>query len=310
LFFSEKLMQHKILISICIATLLNACSTPMDPAPVEERTGGRYGAGRTRATANPSLPGAENSGKPGYHTVRPGDTIIRIALESGQNWKDVIKWNNLENPNVIEVGQVLRVIPPEAEVAVEIAGETATTKAVNTAKLEPRPLEAKPASGAADATAIAVQAVPASAPASGALVMIPAATPPMNPPPAREGDDNVNWRWPANGALLKPFEEGRSKGLTLNGKAGDPVVAAADGRVVYAGSGLRGYGNLVILKHNSTYLTAYAHNQRLLVKEDQMVRRGQEIAQMGSTDAEQVQLHFEVRRLGKPIDPAKVLPPR
>jgi lipoprotein NlpD len=299
-------MPHKILISLCLATLLSACSTPMDPAPVEERTGGRYGAGRSTSAVNPNLPGAENNGKPGYHTVRPGDTIIRIALESGQNWRDVIKWNNLDNPNVIEVGQVLRVIPPNTEPELE----TATTKAVNTAKLEPRPLEAKPASGAAaEGAGVSTQAVPASAAASsGGLVMIPPAVP--TTPPVREGDDNVNWRWPAAGSLLKPFEEGRSKGLTLTGKAGDPVVAAADGRVVYAGSGLRGYGNLVILKHNSTYLTAYAHNQRLLVKEDQLVRRGQEIAQMGSTDAEQVQLHFEVRRLGKPIDPAKVLPPR
>jgi lipoprotein NlpD len=300
-------MQHKTLISLCIATLLSACSTPMDPAPVEERTGGRYGAGRAPVSANPSLPGAENHGKPGYQTVRPGDTLIRIALESGQNWKDLIKWNNLDNPNIIEVGQVLRVAPPDANPAPAVAEpETeATTKAVTATKLEPRPLEAKPASGAASGSSVNAAATAASAPASGGLVMVPPTT-----PPAKEGDDNVNWRWPSNGALLKPFEEGRSKGLTLSGKAGDAVLAAADGRVVYAGSGLRGYGNLVILKHNSTYLTAYAHNQRLLVKEDQTVRRGQEIAQMGSTDADQVQLHFEVRRLGKPIDPTRVLPPR
>ena len=100
------------------------------------------------------------------------------------------------------------------------------------------------------------------------------------------------------------------KGLVIGGKAGDPVLAAADGRVVYAGSGLRGYGNLIILKHNSTYLTAYAHNQTLLVKEEQAVRRGQKIAEMGSTDADSVKLHFEIRKQGKPIDPAKLLPPR
>jgi lipoprotein NlpD len=110
--------------------------------------------------------------------------------------------------------------------------------------------------------------------------------------------------------VITPFEEGKAKGLSINGKAGDPVLAAADGRVVYAGSGLRGYGNLVILKHNSTYLTAYAHNQTLLVKEDQSVRRGQRIAEMGSSDADRVKLHFEIRKLGKPIDPARLLPPR
>ena len=118
------------------------------------------------------------------------------------------------------------------------------------------------------------------------------------------------WMWPASGPVTTVFDEVKSKGLAIAGKAGDPVLAAADGRVVYAGSGLRGYGNLVIVKHNATYLTAYAHNQTLLVKEDQAVRRGQKIAEMGSTDAERVQLHFEIRKLGKPIDPAKLLPPR
>ena len=128
---------------------------------------------------------------------------------------------------------------------------------------------------------------------------------------ARDGTDDRRLdlaggraRWPAG------FDEGRNKGLAITGKAGDPVLAAADGRVVYAGSGLRGYGNLVIVKHNDIYLTAYAHNQALLVKDDQVVRRGQKIAEMGSTDAERVQLHFEIRRQGKPVDPAKLLPPR
>ena len=116
--------------------------------------------------------------------------------------------------------------------------------------------------------------------------------------------------WPAAGAVIAGFDEGRNKGLTITGKAGDPVVAASDGRVVYAGSSLRGYGNLVIVKHSELYLTAYAHNQVLLVKDDQIVRRGQKIAEMGSTDAERVQLHFEIRRQGKPVDPARLLPQR
>ena len=115
------------------------------------------------------------------------------------------------------------------------------------------------------------------------------------------------WVVPANGPVLANFEEGRNKGLTIGGKAGDPVVAAADGRVVYAGSGLRGYGNLVIVKHSADFLTAYAHNQTLLVKEDQVVKRGQKIAEMGSTDAERVQLHFEIRKKGKPLEAALVI---
>ena len=130
------------------------------------------------------------------------------------------------------------------------------------------------------------------------------------PAAPREGDDDINWAWPATTPVSTPFDDARNKGLVFRGKAGDPVYAAADGRVVYAGSGLRGYGNLVILKHNATYLTAYAHNQTLLVKDDQQVKRGQKIAEMGSTDADGVQLHFEIRKQGKPIDPARLLPAR
>jgi len=125
-----------------------------------------------------------------------------------------------------------------------------------------------------------------------------------------EGDDGIDWMWPASGAVVARFDDVKNKGLAIAGKAGDPVYAAADGRVVYAGSGLRGYGNLVIVKHNATYLTAYAHNQALLVKEDQVVRKGQKIAEMGSSDSDRVQLHFEIRKQGKPIDPSGLLPPR
>ncbi|MDE2454773.1 MAG: peptidoglycan DD-metalloendopeptidase family protein, partial [Burkholderiales bacterium] len=120
----------------------------------------------------------------------------------------------------------------------------------------------------------------------------------------------LSWGWPSSDPVAAGFDDARNKGLEFSGKAGDPVLAAADGRVVYAGSGLRGYGNLVIIKHNGTYLSAYAHNQTLLVKEDQVVRRGQKIAEMGSSDSDRVQLHFEIRRGGKPVDPAQLLPPR
>ncbi|HKX43945.1 MAG TPA: peptidoglycan DD-metalloendopeptidase family protein [Burkholderiaceae bacterium] len=240
------------------------------------------------AEAAKPLPGAENAGKPGYYTVKQGDTLIRVALENGQNWKDLAKWNNIDNPNIIEVGQTLRVLPPGVD------PNAASTKPVTTAKVETKPLDAKPVASAASGA-------PASPPATVS------ATPAQAP---RDGDDDVNWGWPAAGPVVGNFEEGKVKGLAIGGKAGDPVLAAADGRVVYAGAGLRGYGNLVIIKHNNTYLTAYAHNQTLLVKDDQAVRKGQKIAEMGSTDADSVRLHFEIRRQGKPIDPAKLLPPR
>jgi len=237
------------------------------------------------------LPGAENAGKPGYYTVKPGDTLIRIGLETGQSWKDVARWNNLENANLIEVGQVLRVVPAPAIAAVspsQDAGGGVVSRPVAAPALAPAgALEApKPLASAA-----ATNVSPASAPVSAST-------------------EDPGFIWPASGTLLSGFDEVRNKGYDIGGKAGDPVLAAADGRVVYAGAGLRGYGNLIILKHNNTFLTAYAHNQALLVKEDQSVRRGQKIAEMGSTDADRVKLHFEVRRQGKPVDPARYLPQR
>ncbi len=304
--------------------LLAGCASNRTRAPVEDRVAAApqaasSAAGAPQAESTPVLPGAENAGKPGYYTVKPGDKLIRIALENGQNWRDLVKWNKLENPNVIEVGQVLRVVPPGADPA------AASTRPVASPRVETRPLNGAPpaASAVASSPASAGSPSPASAPvtaasgapASAAAAPSPSASPAAaasatGAPSAREGDDDVAWIWPANGTVVVQFDDARSKGLAIAGKVGDPVFAAADGRVVYAGSGLRGYGNLLIVKHNNTYLTAYAHNQTLLVKEDQAVRRGQRIAEMGSTDAERVQLHFEIRRLGKPIDPAKLLPPR
>jgi lipoprotein NlpD len=283
------------------AALITGCTSTPNRAPVEDRMAGARPAAATASAPAAApveivkpLPGAENAGKPGYYTVKPGDTLIRIGLENGQNWKDLVKWNALDNPNIIEVGQVLRVLAPGVD------PNAASSKPVTTAKVETKPLDAKPAASAASGSPpIAVASAPAPTPIAAAA-----------PPAARDADDDVNWAWPAAGSVIAPFDEGKVKGLVIGGKAGDPVLAAADGRVVYAGSGLRGYGNLIILKHNNTYLTAYAHNQTLLVKEDQTVRRGQKIAEMGSTDADGVKLHFEIRKQGKPIDPARLLPPR
>jgi lipoprotein NlpD len=144
-----------------------------------------------------------------------------------------------------------------------------------------------------------------------AAASMPAASASTTPPTViaapSAAEDAISFQWPARGNLISGFDESKNKGLDIGGKVGDPVTAAADGRVVYAGAGLRGYGNLIILKHNNTYLTAYAHNQTLLVKEDQVIKRGQKIAEMGNSDADQVKLHFEIRRQGKPVDPAKYL---
>lgn len=273
--------------------VLAGCAAPRrTPAPVEDRMGVRQGtvAAQPAVPGAAALPGAENAGKPGYYTVRPGDTLLRIALESGQNWRDVARWNNLDNPNVIEVGQVLRVAPPVTGVAVAPAPAPATSAALPPASA---------ASSVPRGTGTAAAPTPAPAPAPA-------------PQPSAGADDDIAWAWPTQGAatVVAGFDEQKNKGLDIAGRAGDPVYAAADGRVVYAGAGLRGYGNLIILKHNNTYLTAYAHNQSLLVKEDQSVRKGQKIAEMGSTDTDRVKLHFEIRRQGKPVDPTRYLPPR
>jgi lipoprotein NlpD len=281
---------------LCVALLVGCAGAPHRPAPVEDRrpassapTGGKANANASSAAA---LPGAENAGKPGYYTVRQGDTLIKIGLDQGQNWRDLVRWNGMDNPNVIEVGQVLRVTPPANEAVVV------------------RPVNRSSASLPSTPTAATPPTSPASSPVS--------ASAPANPPTASNGtppaaaaeavEEGLNFLWPTQGPVLAGFDDPKNKGLDLGGKAGDPVLAAADGRVVYAGSGLRGYGNLVILKHNNVFLTAYAHNQTLLVKEDQAVKRGQKIAEMGNTDADQVKLHFEIRRQGKPVDPARYLP--
>ena len=272
-------MLHSRWLCLMMVVLgLQACAPSLRrPAPVEDRGGA---ASRPMPSSAPSSASAT---EPGTYVVQRGDTLAKIALDHGVSWRDVARWNQLDNPNVIEVGQVLRIQGP-------------------TEPMSARPLAARP-----------LPAAPNNRPATSAATPPPAAGAPAPSPaaPAIAGaEDAPAFVWPAQGTVLAGFDEARNKGLDLQGKAGDPVLAAAEGRVVYAGSGLRGYGNLIILKHNNTYLTAYAHNQSLLVKEDQEVQRGQKIAEMGNSDADQVKLHFEIRRQGKPVDPARLLPPR
>jgi lipoprotein NlpD len=306
--------------SLClVAVFLSGCgSKQLQPAPVEDRNPSAAlknavaskeetpppkaahsatGAAEQSAAPQPPAvaPGAENAGKPGYYTVKQGDTLARIGLEAGQPYRDIARWNNLENPNRIETGQVLRIIPPG------VSEEGAVTRPVAASKASATPL---PPAGKPTQAAIGSAAV-ATSPAAGASAPAVAAT------PATLIEDDVSFIWPVRGDIVATFDEAKNrKGLDIGGVAGAPILAAAEGKVVYADSGLRGYGNLIIVKHSATDLTAYAHNQTLLVKEEQTVKQGQKIAEMGSSDADQVKLHFEVRKLGKPVDPAKYLPIR
>jgi lipoprotein NlpD len=203
---------------------------------------------------------------PGYYRVKRGDTLARIALDNGQSPRDLAQWNNMSNPNQIEVGDLILVKPP--------VGSKAAVK--------------PPVKSAGNADIGKTDA------------------PKLDTPKEIVAEPGIRLSWPAKGKVSDDFSE-KTKGIDIAGKLGDPVTAASDGKVVYAGNSLRGYGNLVIIKHDNTYLTAYAHNRTLLVKEGDAVKKGQKIAEMGDTDANSVKLHFELRVNGKPVNPTPYL---
>jgi lipoprotein NlpD len=280
--------------ALIVIALLGGCTvTSTREAPVAERSS-------TTPATKPAAPPAATPAKPagprspaadGTYTVQPGDTLSSIAAAFGRDVKDLARWNSIDDPSRIRVGQLLRVVPPAAETA-SVLPVTPTAPAVT------KPLEgpgAQPSTApAAPAEATAAPGPPAPAPDTKPAAVAPAA----------------DWIWPVNGKVTDKFDEKRNKGIGIAAREGDPVVASADGQVVYSGSGLRGYGNLVILKHNDDFISAYAHNRQILVKQGQMVKKGQRIAEVGKTDASQPKLHFEIRRQGKPVDPLAYLPPR
>lgn len=215
-------------------------------------------------------------------TVKKGDTLIGIALDAGADYREIAAMNQLTNPNIIQLDRTLCVrrsaqknkkAPPSNN----MVAKTDQSPKDNNKVAAVKPVEDMPSTSSATAAAMA---------------------------------DGVKFAWPAKGKVVAGFNDASNKGINIAGKMGEPVDAAADGKVVYAGSGLRGYGNLVIVKHDGNYLTAYAHNSKILVKEGDVVKRGQRIADMGDSDADMVMLHFEVRRQGKPVDPLKFLTQR
>jgi len=209
----------------------------------------------------------------GYYRVQQGDTLYRIAKNNGRSVAELTRWNNLSNAAQIDAGQVLRVVPP-------VSGAPTSSKPSPSAGSANKPTVSKPT---------------------------PAPAPAPSPAPSRPAL-NFALQWPVKGTLLKRFDGSASKGIDIGGGTGTPIMAAAAGKVAFAGTNIRGYGNLVIIQHDSSYLTAYANNQSLLVKEGQRVSQGQKIALMGSTAADRTQLHFELRYQGKAIDPMQYLP--
>ena len=312
-------MMPRLLFAV-VLFILAGCASHV-PAPVEERPGAAAGK-----TAPVPAAAAAPEVREGFYVVKKGDTLYRIALDHGADYKELAAWNYLENPNRIEVGQQLRVTPPDTGGAVArpvVTGapvETrslgaAETSSANTESLKKEPRGGKqPWSEAAWAQAQKGDP-PAAKPAEKqAETARPAEKPPEKPPAAApvaaSGDEATEWVWPAAGKVTAPFVEGGNKGVDIAAKAGDPVLAAAGGKVTYSGSAIRGYGNLLIVRHGDLYSSVYAHNSRILVKEGQTVARGQKIAEVGNTDTDTPKLHFEIRRQGKPVDPLKLLPAR
>jgi len=301
---------------LILSGALAACGTTRHSAPVVERTAGSRSGEAIKTPAQPSTPKQADSH--GYYVVRRGDTLLQIALDFGQNYRDLVAWNNLSNPNDIKVDQALRVLPPEGGAQ---TGSVATSSGV-----EVRPLSSS-ASTAASAThktgprgdkrpyseaALAEFQKPDTGSASAASKPEPAKLTekaPEAPAASTPEEESLSWIWPAEGKVMAGFSDGK-KGIDIAGKMGQPVLAAGSGKVLYAGSGIRGYGNLVIVKHSSNLLSAYAHNKTIFVKEDQTVTKGQKIAEMGNSDSDAVKLHFEIRQQGKPVDPSKFLPSR
>ncbi len=312
------LIRYTSLLLLCGA--LAACTTPRSPAPITDRTVAPGRPAVTTASNAASKPVTRDADKRSYYTVKRGDTLIHIALEVGQNYRDIIAWNNLANPNDIKVDQVLRVAPPDAPVSTQpvqasnvssnSAGEVKPLAAVPPGAMKSGPRGEKRPYSAAN---LAEMKKGDAAVGGAAASVAPAATSTGQQVPAKVteptmDEESVAWMWPAEGKVTSSFDDAK-KGIDIAGTSGQPVFAAAGGKILYANS-IRGYGNLVIVKHTNNLLSAYAHNKTILVKENQTVTKGQKIAEMGNTDTDAVKLHFEIRQQGKPIDPLKFLPGR
>jgi lipoprotein NlpD len=263
-----------------------------------------------------------NEWRPEVYVVQKGDTLYSIAFNYGFGYRELAELNGIQNPSAISIGQTIRLFPNKSTPS---SASAAVEKTQTEPQIKDQPKLVKyPYSTAAMALIDKIQQAShpemISPPNPAPIAVVPdnntSATVAKEVEKAKP-DDNaddekeesaLDWSMPTQGKLIAHFSESANrKGIDIAGKLGQPVLASAAGKVVYSGSGLRGYGKLIIIKHNAAYLSAYAHNDKILVKEGQSVTRGQKIAAMGSTDADQVKLHFEVRRLGKPVDPAKFL---
>ena len=261
----------------------------------------------SRPDYGPNLPAGPD------YVVEPGDTLYAVAFRLGVDYRTLASLNDIDPPYVIRVGQSLKTAP-DAELANAAAvPETTATQSHSQQPVSGASVESAAESGAGNVTAsapggerIAATAKPTATqpePGPPSHSLSTAKAPPPNAPVDR-------WSWPAEGKVSRAYSAERHKGIDLDGERGAPVMATAAGVVVYAGTGVTGYGALLIVKHNDTYLSAYGHNDALLAAEGQQVSAGQVIARMGSTSSDSVKLHFEIRRNGRPVNPTSLLPQR
>lgn len=278
--------------------LLAACAAP-PPAPVDDYS------------LRPASPAPEEP--PDRYTVERGDTLYSIAFRFGADVKDLAAWNGIDAPYTIFPGQELNFRPAEP---VRTAGAAASAGSGGRVRTEPLPEHESPERTGPEGGAAGAGDAARTQPDEADHAPPPASQPTRAPKPAATPDSAnsgpLQWQWPARGPVLSSFDAGDAsrKGINIGGKSGDPVYAAASGTVVYSGSGLIGYGELIIVKHDDRLLSAYGHNRKRLVQEGEHVRAGQRVAEMGSTGAPRPMLHFEIRVEGKPVNPAKYLPSR
>lgn len=314
---------------LVLPVLLAGCAS-RTPAPVDDR---RPPPGaQAKPPAAQAVAGAKPAARADLYVVKRGDTLYSIALEHGADFRELARWNNLDDPSKIRIGQELRVRAPEEAAAAQV-GTARVSRDIESRPLDSRPLEPGAVAAAAPPGAeggmktgpkalrmtYSEQNLALLSRADARPEVKPETRTEARPEPAKpvapaaaapeRAADALDFIWPAKGRVLAGFSEPRSKGVDIEGKLGDPVVAAAPGRVIYVGSGIPGLGKFIVVRHENGFNTVYAHNRENLVKIDQNLARGQKIAEIGNTDADTPKLHFQIRKLGTPLDPLKYLPP-
>ena len=304
-----------------IAILLAGCTT-RSPAPVDDRRPAPGARAKPPAVQPAGQAAPQAAARPSGYTVKRGDTLYSIALENGVDYRELAQWNKLDDVTRIRVGQELRILAPDQPAGVQVGSVR------QAGELEARPLGsgAAPAPGPAaeggmktspkalrlpysEQNLAALSKADARVEAKPEAKAEPAKPVSVATPAAAPAADAIDFIWPVKGRVVAGFSEPRNKGVDIAGNMGDPVVAAAAGRVIYVGSGIAGLGKFIVVRHENGFNTVYAHNREILVKMDQNLARGQKIAEMGNSDADSPKLHFEIRRFGTPLDPQKYLPP-